>query len=214
MKYVESINYGWGGMLGFARFEPDEEGSVILRDTDTHMSETASLSRVSSGKYLGAGVSSSGEGVVAKHTPKVVQLYSFVKKAETEFIDPVFEVVGEDLLLVCEEHMLGCKNNGGRTVAINTTNECMELLGLCGSVALRTEEPGGMPQVLTLYGLLGKLCRWTCVNILTYDEIRLYSPGRRYETRIELFQSTEAKRYFLKMFLDVMSGRGLDPGYG
>lgn len=217
MKYVSYIDYGWGDPFGFAQYPVGVavDGRVTVTDSDGSV-ETVELVNLRGTSYIGSGFSKLGKsGYLARHNDKTAQLYRHVVSADTVLGAPEFEVSGEDLVVVCEEGLVGAKDNGGagRFVAINTTNEYIEVMGYKGSVVTRSEELDDKPQVFTLYGMLGKLCRWSRVNLMTYEHIRVYSPGRRYETKIVLSQTPEAQRYFMKMFLDVMSGRGLAPCY-
>ena len=204
MRYVKSVNIGFGSLIGRTRYRiiGHEEGNITLSDD-----EVIPVDRIRFSDYLGAGITRDNiYGVVIKLLPHEALLHSYIELVKTVFVSPEFRDADEDLGVICEGSMIGTGNNVWRGIklALNTTNELIEAIGVNGSVILRTDSPSdNMPRIYNLFGLLTQLCRETGLNLMSYKQLRLYSPGRGYETIICFDQSIEARRFFTKMYFAI-----------
>ena len=209
MRYISKIDYNWGAVLGRARFRVigSDEGTVTVHDDSTGNDEVISIRQLCCSDYYGAGIERDNSFyVVVKLSWRDVLLHKYIDEAKTEFCHPEFEKSNEDLGVICEGALIGVGNRpwSGEHLALNTTNECIELIGTGGSVVLRTDSPkDDKPRIYNLFGLLVQLCRETEINIMSYKSLRLYSPGRGYETRIKFTESVEARRFFTKMYIEI-----------
>lgn len=204
MRYVSNVNIDFGGILGRARYRliGEKDGDIVLSD-----GTVVFVQDIKFDDYLGAGPERNGLlGVVVALAPHEALLHKYVLDCRTIYGAPEFMFPDEDLGVICEGALIGRGNNAwrGEKLGLNTTNECIEVSGVQGSVAIRTESPAdGFPKMYNLYQLLAQLCYETGINLMSYKRLRLYSPGRGYETIIHFDQSIEARRFFTKMYFEI-----------
>lgn len=205
MRYVTEVNYGWVKPTMSAILSPFEStgGTVRVRDTCLRRTETVNI-RTSDIDFYGLGTDiEDGSGVAVKHTAKTATLHKHILAAETRICSPLFHVSGANIVVISGGKPLQFRVGNLNIIDINVSNEMIKCLGLSGSVATRQASQCDTPFVMTLYDLLGCLCRESGRNLLTYELLRIYSPERRCETIIRLSQTARSKRFFTKMYFDV-----------
>ena len=143
-------------------------------------------------------------GVVVKHSEKTATLHKYIKGIGTKSGAPAMLLLSADSCSIYDRNVSETGRLHGRpTVAVNTYNTIFKVGGELGSVVVK-QPGGGSAEILTLYDTLGYVCSQIGLNLMTYNEIQLYSELYKYKTTIELEHSKEADRFFMKMFLDVM----------
>lgn len=95
------------------------------------------------------------------------------------------------------------KNPGSTALDIHTVDDTILVGGKLGSVAMRQTGYIGKVVIMSMYDLLGSLCRELGLNVMKYETIQLYNGRTCYTTVIRLLHSQESERFFTKMYLDV-----------
>lgn len=206
MRYIsqiEAVPEGLTGTLLHVSFGVDDDRfSVTMHDMDSGEDEKVRPSSIPyRPKLLGycEDISYVG-GVVVKHSDKTAKLHRYIKSAVTRKGAPAMRLFGVDSYSIYDRGVIEKESN---VVAVNTFNTIFRVGGELGSVAVK-QDGGGSAEVMPLYDALGYLISRIGLNLMLYDEIRLYSELYKYKTIIGLEHGAEADRFFMKMFLDVM----------
>lgn len=139
------------------------------------------------------------------NTRKTAMLYKYVAEVGSAYPAPDLIGLEADFCVLyadAKSDHTGV-NGGKRHLVVETINESIKVFGKLGSVGVRTANFSGVATVHTLYDLLGKLCRETHLNLMSYESIHFYSRPQQYRTKIKLLHTPESERYFMKMYLDV-----------
>ena len=136
-------------------------------------------------------------------TEKTAMLHRYIEFVSMTFGQPK-EMHSYDCCVMSAGSSFGFVNKSSFGLSINTTNTAIKVAGLKGSVVTWSDRLRDSPKVMSLYDLLGEVCRETRLDVMKYEELRFVSELRGITCIIRFKKSTEAKRYFTKMYLDVM----------
>ena len=204
MKYVSEITAEVGGnqpSMIYLLNKVDYIGSALVLDTESSGEERMTIRQLDSWGTIGVGICGlSSEGSVVCHTKKTATLHHHIDAVRTKYGTPILV---DDVERVFDNGAMAGYSKG-RVLYLDTGKTVLDIIGLRGSVCIWPGDSSKRLKVYTLYDALGCLCRNTGVNLMSYKELHLYSDVRRTTTTIELSDSAEAKRFFTKMYLDVL----------
>lgn len=142
------------------------------------------------------------DGVAVSYDAKTALLYKYVEEVWCQAGKPVVDISNIDH---CASEQPGRVITGKSTeIAVDTGEGAVKFFGEHGSVVLKKSRYEVLASFMTLYELLGRLCRGYGLNFMRYDTIWLFSDLEYYTARIKLAHSPEADRYFAKMYMDVV----------
>lgn len=136
-------------------------------------------------------------------TEKTAMLHQYIEFVSMTFGQPK-EMHSYDCCVMSAGSSFGFVNKSSSGLIINTTNTAIKVAGFKGSVVTWSDRLRDSPKVMSLYDLLGEVCRETRLDVMKYEELRFVSELRGVTCIIRFKKSVEAKRYFTKMYLDVM----------
>lgn len=206
MKYISGIVDSSGKELetfSFTMWDGIDEFRFLVYDTDDD-----SVSSYSCLEHLDCyGLSPTihdSEGHAVKHNQKTVSLYRYVEYAKTILGTREVPQDGVDKCAISNGFFDKSGVVGNSQLVVNIVNDSVTFLGESGSVAVRQTGFIGDVKLYTLYDLLGLLCRECHLNLMLYTRIYLFSKRNNFTSILGLRQDAEAKRYFLKMYMDVV----------
>lgn len=196
MRYVSKIVTPNGEVNSLFSYSRETLDHIVVYDTKTGREEIFRYCDMHNSDCYGVVV---GRGLLVKHDLKTAFLYRFVRSVQTEGCKPSISLDYYDIVDIGQGlPML----DGHRKIAITTPDEDIRAIGRCGSVCVRQSVVTVSKSLVTLYDLLGDMCRRTGINVLDYDEICFYSEKLFYVSRISLLHSHEANLFFTKMLWD------------
>lgn len=92
------------------------------------------------------------------------------------------------------------------TVVLVFEDDSVSLRGRFGSVILLRDEVGGQIDysLFSLYTVFKHICSFSHLDIMQYENILLYSRVTKLLTPLKLSQSKESKRFFLKLYMEMI----------
>lgn len=203
MRYVSEVVSDSGPVegVGHLNLRPEQMKvklvSATVHDTETGESVVYKDRSVLNENCIGC---CKIRDIVVAHSFKSAMLHSYVANAETIECKPGF-----DIAMMDTAHLASGATciSGFKDIAVSMSDAYVRITGAQGSVVAYQATNGGTFVYMTLYDLLGKLCRALEVNMMSYERIFLYSNPRYYFAQIDLRHTKESDRFFTKMYLDV-----------
>ena len=172
--------------------------SATIHDAETGEEVTVSPGKLTVESCLGnAGI----EGVAVKHTHKTFMLHQYVYGVTSRACEPIINL---EKMEYCAADKPGRVIRGNHELAIDTGESAIQFAGLLGSVVHKKSRFEVTSSHMTLYELLGRLCRSYGLNIMQYDVLHLYSEAERYKAEVKFVHDVKADRFFTKMYTDVV----------
>lgn len=202
MQYVKQIEDEVPSMQ-FDLFSP-RYLMVTVHDTDTNTDAEMAADEILYEFIVGVGFVDSF-GVVVRHSQKTASLHNHIVFAETTIGSGMGKYPGSDYCVILNNGLYSFSNgtDGHELLSINISDNSPEVAGLLGSVVKCVSKFAPSYRLCTLYDYLGYLCRSSGLNIFSYQKLHLFSELRSVSTIIKFSESDEAKRFFMKMYLDV-----------
>lgn len=203
MRYISSIRDLEGRELNSFEYSLSDGFRYNLGIVDTNTMTRVDFDVSSGHNCIGRGINfAASTGVVVKHTHKTACFQRYINMAETRHgVCPV-EYRSSDVYEV-EHNCFKRQEEGHSVLEILFVNDVVSVYGVGGSVAVWGEGGDVSQDIMPLYDLFISLCRDTGLDLTRYETIQLGSRSMLWQTTIRLIQSTEAKRFFTKMQLDI-----------
>lgn len=202
MQYVKCIE----GSVKSKQFDLFENNPVMVtvHDTDTGTEAETIANDILYEFIVGVGTAN-GFGVVVTHTTKTAMLHKHIAFAETTIGSGTGKYPRADYCVLVDGGLYSFANGSDDhdTLSVNISDNAPEVAGILGSIVRYIPRLTPSARMCTLYDYLGYVCRSSGVNIFNYKTIHLYSELRCTSTVIKLAETDEAKRFFMKMYLDV-----------
>lgn len=140
-------------------------------------------------------------------------LYKYLKVQRVKY--GVTRIPSAEMKLFIERGMTSivASNDDG---ALGTTvlvfgDASVELRGKSGSVVVFKEDdsnrpaylPASLPTMMSLYTVFQHVCNIGKVNVLSYENVILYSRVSKKVISLKLSQTKDAKRFFLKLYMEL-----------
>ena len=93
---------------------------------------------------------------------------------------------------------------GHDTLIIRVGGDIVSASGRDGSVIGKQVDFLDDVELSNLYDFLGLVCRELGMNVMAYKYVKFYSKSKSCLTTVTFDQSAEAKRFYMKMYLDVV----------
>lgn len=172
--------------------------SAVIHDDESDSDLTVKPGRLSTELCLG---NATNEGVAVRYTQKTAKLFDYVYGVSSCACEPVVDLSAVDY---CSSAYPGRVIGRHKELAIDTGEGAIQFAGLLGSVVHKKSRFEVTASHMTLYELLGRLCRSYGLNIMQYEAVHLYSEVECYKADIRFVHNEKADRFFTKMYLDVV----------
>ena len=200
MRYISDIKMESGHVDGLMYATLGTSGLVSVSVLDGDKTELFTPETLHNSDCYGVCMSG---GVIVRHTLKTATLHRFVDSSWTVGKNPEVNLAECDWVNI---RARAYQLTGHKSLAVNTMDEDIRILGRGGSVAVRQSKVLGTRDAMTLYDMLGCLCREFDMNLMSYEKITFYSERLFYESRVGFVHTSESDRYFAKMYVDVCGG--------
>lgn len=200
MQYIADINVGSKTDVRSLSCHVDDNITLTLKSTDGNEVSVVRLADVKS--CLGYGYHE-GHCLLVRHNLKTALLMQYVDKFFYGWgsVQPYYDCsdrISLSLWHPCTKEIT-C---GQRRLLINLGDE---VANCSGDVFIRETRFVKTQQLFTLYDFLGSACKDSGLNLMGYEMIKIFSPRYEGVVTVMLKQTAEAKRFYTKMFMDVMT---------
>lgn len=200
MRYIKQIMHSRDGYLKSAQigFWRNKAVSVIVHDTVRNTDSVHTFLSLDEECELGFGISQDNR-VYVRLDSKSAKLHEFIEQVEV-----VDAIKGDDFALLARGslNLDASKEPGEKTLCVATDDIDVRIFGMLGSCVIRQAHKGRNGTVMSMYDLLGDMCRLFKMNIMQYKCVAVYGATGPV-TLVWLKHTHEAERFFTKMYIDV-----------
>ena len=201
MRFIsdaESIDF-YNGMGCWPVGWPPRDGYIDVYDTEKRASERIPAGEIVYDDYMGIFKRKSYAGLISMSLKEAL-LYDYIESMYFNSHKPERSFSDEDVVSI---HGTEIDVAGRKCVAVNTNTVRYEPLGINGSVISCGDSADSLEPLKYLYQVIVNVYKRNGICLVNYERIRFYSLVRQSELVIHLKQTSEAKRFFGKMSIDI-----------
>lgn len=207
MRYVSQIIDASGKVIKGLQYDTEYNHGcdLTITDMETDLVQSGPIGAIT--KCLGFYMDNlRSEGIIITHTKKTAMLHEYINSLESRSnCAPTEHKQADKYVLTSGTFFVPhLSTEPTPIVEVWLTGYSVAICGELGSVVKVRADGVAEGNVHTLYDWLIHLCRLAKTNLLKYETIQLSSSRGGWMSTIRLVQTQEAKRFFTKMYMEVV----------